>query len=113
MIIPNEMITINADKMHFSSLLSNLVDNAIKYSEGAPRVVIQLIKNGSSYDLVVSDSGIGIEKEHLSKIFEKLYRIPTGNLHNVKGFGLGLSYVKAISQLHGWNVSVKSVFGKG
>lgn len=112
-IIPNEMITTNADKMHFSSLLSNLVDNAIKYSEGAPRVVIQLIKNGSSYDLVVSDSGIGIEKEHLSKIFEKLYRIPTGNLHNVKGFGLGLSYVKAISQLHGWNVSVKSVFGKG
>jgi two-component system phosphate regulon sensor histidine kinase PhoR len=111
--IPNEMIEIYADKMHFTSLLSNLVDNAIKYSEGSPKISIQLVKSGNTLDLIVSDNGIGIEKEHISKIFEKLYRIPTGNLHNVKGFGLGLSYVKAISQLHGWNVSVKSVFGKG
>jgi two-component system phosphate regulon sensor histidine kinase PhoR len=58
-------------------------------------------------------SGIGIKKEHISKIFDKLFRVPTGNLHNVKGFGLGLSYVKAIADLHGWSIGVKSKFGEG
>lgn len=111
--IPNELIEITADKLHFTNLLSNLIDNAIKYSEGIPQVKIGLKREGSSYLLSVKDNGIGINNEHISKIFDKLYRIPTGNLHNVKGFGLGLSYVKAIAQLHGWNVTVKSVIGEG
>lgn len=109
----SEMVEINADKMHLTNILSNLVDNAIKYTEGVPHIIIQLKKENNSYYLSVRDNGIGISKEHISKIFDKLYRIPTGNLHNVKGFGLGLSYVKAISELHGWNVTVKSTIGEG
>lgn len=106
-------ITINADRMHTANVISNLLDNAIKYSESAPKISVSLERVGNHYELTVSDSGIGIKKEHLNKIFDKLYRIPTGNVHNVKGFGLGLSYVKAISELHGWNVRVKSKFGAG
>ena len=99
--------------MHFTNLFSNLIDNGIKYCEGVPHLKIDLKKEGNSYLLSVTDNGIGISKEHIGKIFDKLYRIPTGNLHNVKGFGLGLSYVKVISELHGWNVTVKSEVGKG
>ncbi len=111
--IPNELIEIEVDRLHFTNMISNLIDNAIKYSEGSPKVVVQLKKEAPHYLLSVKDNGIGISKEHISKIFEKLYRIPTGNLHNVKGFGLGLSYVKAIAELHGWNVTVKSEIGEG
>jgi two-component system phosphate regulon sensor histidine kinase PhoR len=63
--------------------------------------------------LAIKDQGIGISKEHIGKIFDKLYRVPTGNVHNVKGFGLGLSYVKAIVDLNGWKISVDSQIGKG
>jgi signal transduction histidine kinase len=63
--------------------------------------------------LSVKDNGIGIKKEHISKIFDKLYRVPTGNIHNVKGFGLGLSYVKAVADVYGWNVLVQSKYGEG
>jgi len=111
--IPTELIEITADKMHFTNLFSNLIDNGIKYCEEIPHLVIDLKKEGNAYLLSITDNGIGISKEHITKIFDKLYRIPTGNLHNVKGFGLGLSYVKVIAELHGWNVSVKSVVGKG
>jgi two-component system phosphate regulon sensor histidine kinase PhoR len=90
-----------------------LVDNAIKYSGGAPQVKVRLRSDGKQIKLSVKDEGIGIKKEHLNKIFDKLYRIPTGNVHNVKGFGLGLSYVKAIAELHDWNITVKSRFGSG
>ena len=112
-IISSGMIEIIADKMHFTNLLSNLIDNGIKYCDGVPHLVVELKKEGSTILLSVSDNGIGISKEHISKIFDKLYRIPTGNLHNVKGFGLGLSYVKVIAEMHGWSVNVKSVVGKG
>jgi two-component system phosphate regulon sensor histidine kinase PhoR len=111
--IPDQFIEINADKMHLTNLISNLIDNGIKYCEGIPRLVIELKKEGNTYVLSIQDNGIGISKEHISKIFDKLYRIPTGNLHNVKGFGLGLSYVKVIAELHGWNVGVKSSLGEG
>ena len=111
--IPNELIEITADKMHFTNLFSNLVDNGIKYCEGSPHLRIELKKDVNGFLLSVSDNGVGISKEHIDKIFDKLYRIPTGNLHNVKGFGLGLSYVKAIVKLHGWDVNVKSTLGKG
>lgn len=107
--IPSELITVKGDKMHITNAISNLVDNAIKYSHGAPEIHVRLAKNGGQeYALEIEDTGIGIKKEHLNKIFDKLYRVPTGNIHNVKGFGLGLSYVKAIVEMHGWRIDVKS-----
>lgn len=111
--VPDEMITTVGDRFHVSNMISNLIDNAIKYSEGKPNVDITLKKEGQKTLIVVKDHGIGIKKEHFNKIFNKLYRIPTGNIHNVKGFGLGLSYVKAIADLHGWSVQVNSKFGSG
>ncbi len=104
----SELIEIKGDRMHITNAISNLLDNAIKYSNGAPDIKISLKKEGRKIYLSVIDSGIGIKKEHIDKIFDKLYRIPTGNVHNVKGFGLGLSYVKAIAELHNWNITVKS-----
>ena len=98
--------------MHVRNMVSNLVDNAIKYSD-TPEIRVKLKREGRKISIAVSDQGIGIKKEHMNKIFDKLYRIPTGNVHNVKGFGLGLNYVKAITKLHGWNVQVKSKFGIG
>ncbi len=106
--IPTELIYVNADRMHLINTISNLVDNAIKYSTTSPKVNISLKQQGKALALTIADSGIGIKKEHLNKIFDKLYRVPTGNIHNVKGFGLGLSYVKAIVELHGWEIQVKS-----
>ncbi len=111
--LPHELIEIQADRMHFVNVLTNLVDNAIKYSEESPKIEIKLSKENKYILLSVKDHGIGIRKEHLPRIFDKLYRVPTGNVHNVKGFGLGLSYVKAISDLHGWNVIVRSKIGEG
>ena len=111
--IPNELIRISADKMHLSNAISNLIDNAIKYSNGAPQINVELCKEGKILQLIIRDKGIGIAKEHLNKIFDKLYRVPTGNVHNVKGFGLGLSYVKAIADFHKWDIQVKSRLGIG
>jgi two-component system phosphate regulon sensor histidine kinase PhoR len=111
--LPFELISIQADKLHVTNLISNLIDNAIKYSKGKPNVHVTLIQTSNKIKLNVKDEGIGIKKEHLNKIFDKLYRIPTGNVHNVKGFGLGLSYVKAIADLHGWSTHVKSKYGVG
>jgi two-component system phosphate regulon sensor histidine kinase PhoR len=111
--LPNEAIAVAGDKVHITNVLSNLVDNAIKYSDGKPEVSISLLSSDSEIKIAVTDKGIGIKKEHIHKIFDNLYRIPTGNVHNVKGFGLGLSYVKAIVELHGWNIHVKSKFGEG
>ncbi len=111
--LPNEAIAVAGDKVHIMNVLSNLVDNAIKYSEGKPEVSISLLSADKEITISVSDKGIGIKKEHIHKIFDNLYRIPTGNIHNVKGFGLGLSYVKAILELHGWNIHVKSKPGQG
>lgn len=111
--LPNEAIAVAGDKVHITNVLSNLVDNAIKYSEGKPEVSISLLSSDKEIKIAVTDKGIGIKKEHIHKIFDNLYRIPTGNVHNVKGFGLGLSYVKAIVELHGWDIHVKSKFGEG
>ncbi len=104
---------LNADRMHITNLIANLIDNAIKYSKEIPEINISLVKNTKTFVLSVSDKGIGIKKEYLPKIFDKLYRIPTGNIHNVKGFGLGLNYVKSICEEYDWNIEVKSQFGEG
>jgi two-component system, OmpR family, phosphate regulon sensor histidine kinase PhoR len=102
-----------ADKIHVTNLVANLIDNAIKYSPEKIEVDVLLEKTNKTFTLSVKDKGLGIKKEHLPKIFDKLYRIPTGNVHNVKGFGLGLSYVKSICEQYGWNITVKSQFGAG
>ncbi|MBP6089906.1 MAG: HAMP domain-containing histidine kinase [Crocinitomicaceae bacterium] len=111
--LPKELLKLNTDKMHLTNVITNLVDNGIKYSKDIPVIDILLKQEGTRLIVTVTDQGIGIKKEHLSKIFDKLYRVPTGNLHNVKGFGLGLSYVKAIAEINGWNVTVRSKFGEG
>lgn len=111
--LPKEEMTIYADKMHLNNCLSNLLDNAIKYSKGAPDIQVDVVSDKLSFQISVTDKGLGIRKEQIDKIFDKLYRVPTGNVHNVKGFGLGLSYVKSIVDLHEWDISVKSVFGEG
>lgn len=111
--LPKELLKLNTDKMHLTNVITNLVDNGIKYSKDIPVIDIFLKQEGTRLIVTVTDQGIGIKKEHLSKIFDKLYRVPTGNLHNVKGFGLGLSYVKAIAEINGWNVTVRSKFGEG
>jgi two-component system phosphate regulon sensor histidine kinase PhoR len=104
---------INADKTHFSNALFNLVDNAIKYTPQQPEIKIATYNKGEAIYISVSDNGIGIAKENLNKVFDKLYRVPTGNIHNVKGFGLGLSYVKTVIERHSGAVSVNSKLNIG
>lgn len=110
---PTELMEIEADRVHLTNVLSNLVDNGIKYSPEQPDIKIIVEKANDLLKISVEDKGLGIKKEHLKKIFDKLYRIPTGNVHDVKGFGLGLSYVKAICDLHLWQINVKSTHGEG
>ena len=96
-----------------SNLVSNLLDNAIKYSGAAPKIILSTESTGSQFRLRIEDNGIGMSKETLGRIFEKFYRAHTGNLHNVKGFGLGLSYVKTMVDAHGGNIRAESAPGKG
>lgn len=111
---PEELCVI-ADRTHFSNILSNLLDNAIKYSSEENETVIRIKCNrhGDRVQVAVSDNGIGIPQEKLMHIFDKFYRVPTGNLHNVKGYGLGLYYVKTMIEKQGGTVSVKSEPGRG
>lgn len=101
------------DEVHMSNVMNNLIDNAVKYSTDAPVIRIATSVDESGLHIQVSDQGIGMQKEVLSQVFEPFYRVPTGNVHNVKGFGLGLSYVKKIVEAHGGSVYVKSQLGKG
>ena len=104
---------ISADQVHITNLIYNLLDNANKYSPEIPEIVIATENVKEGILLTVSDKGQGIKRENLNKIFEKFYRVPTGNVHNVKGFGLGLNYVKAIAERHGGEITASSVYGKG
>jgi two-component system, OmpR family, phosphate regulon sensor histidine kinase PhoR len=104
---------INADDVHFSNIIFNLLDNAIKYSNDQPRIEVETLNQGGMLAIRVKDNGIGMNKETQARVFEKFYRAHTGNLHNVKGFGLGLSYVKAMAEAHGGKVKVESTPGKG
>lgn len=101
------------DKIHLTNVVYNLIDNAIKYSKEAPEIQIKSQNTPTGIQIAVSDRGIGIKKDDRTRIFDKLYRVPTGNIHDIKGFGLGLSYVKTVMEKHGGSVSVESVFGKG
>ncbi|HSB92656.1 MAG TPA: HAMP domain-containing sensor histidine kinase [Flavitalea sp.] len=104
---------VEADEVHFRNLISNLVDNAVKYSKENLMLRISTHASNSTLFLKFEDNGIGMSKETVKRIFEKFYRAHTGNLHNVKGFGLGLSYVKTIVDAHNGRIKVESVLGKG
>jgi two-component system phosphate regulon sensor histidine kinase PhoR len=104
---------ISGDSEHLRNLVHNLLDNANKYSEGAPEITVTTRNNESGVFLVVADKGIGMSKAVQHRVFERFYRETTGNIHNVKGFGLGLNYVKAITDAHGGTISVESEQGKG
>lgn len=101
------------DEVHMSNVMNNLIDNAVKYSSETPEINIMTSTDESGFHIRVADKGIGMRKEVLAQVFEPFYRVPTGNVHNVKGFGLGLSYVKKIVEAHGGNVHVESQLGKG
>jgi two-component system, OmpR family, phosphate regulon sensor histidine kinase PhoR len=104
---------LKADKMHLSNVIYNLLDNANKYSPRKPQIHISTSEVEDGILIKVKDNGIGINKVNQKKIFEKLYRVPTGDVHNVKGFGLGLSYVKFVLENHGGNITVESEVNKG
>tara|TARA_B110000908_G_C10181332_1_gene415815 strand:- start:909 stop:1316 length:408 start_codon:yes stop_codon:yes gene_type:complete len=104
---------IKADKVHFSNLLYNLIDNSNKYFIDKPAISIETKNDSNGIILKISDKGIGLSKPEISRIFNKFYRVPTGNIHNVKGYGLGLSYVKDIIEMHNGILKVTSEKNKG
>ncbi|MDB5118277.1 MAG: phoR 1 [Mucilaginibacter sp.] len=108
-----ENAVIKADELHFSNVLYNLIDNAIKYSEGPPHITISSLNKNGHVIIKVADKGIGMSRDQQTKIFEQFYRIPTGNVHNVKGFGLGLSYVNTIVKRLNGTINVRSEKDKG
>ena len=115
--ITNDLLASNAkvrgDIVHITNVIYNLLDNACKYCNDAPNIIIRTKNVGSEIHLGIEDNGIGIKPQHIKYIFDKFYRVPTGNLHEVKGFGLGLFYVKTILKAHHAKISVESNFGKG
>jgi two-component system phosphate regulon sensor histidine kinase PhoR len=104
---------IYADEVHIGNVIHNLVDNAIKYCETTPNIVIKTYDDGKNIAIEISDNGIGITRENQRMIFDKFYRVPTGNIHNVKGFGLGLYYVQLIVNSHKGKINLKSQIGHG
>lgn len=107
----NELV--EADELHLTNILTNLLDNANKYSPEAPHIAVGTYSDDSFVYVSVSDQGRGMTKEQQTKIFDPFYRVPTGNIHDVKGFGLGLSYVKKMVEAHGGAIEVESKLGKG
>lgn len=104
---------IEGDRFHLSNVFANLLDNAVKYSGTAPQIQLTTTDRLDGIVVAVKDQGIGLSREAQKRIFDKFYRVPTGNLHNIKGFGLGLSYAKAVVELHAGQIEVESKPGQG
>ena len=104
---------LDGDKLHLTNVINNLLDNAIKYCQVVPDIVVRTLMVTGNIVIEVQDNGIGIGQDSIKRIFQKFYRVPTGNVHDVKGFGLGLSYVKTIVDAHKGRISVESELGKG
>lgn len=104
---------IQADKFHLTNIIYNLLDNAIKYCKEKPVIHIKTQVENKTVKLFLEDKGIGIPKEHIKRVFDKFYRVPTGNVHNVKGFGLGLFYVKKVIKTHNWEIKIDSKIDQG
>jgi len=111
--IVEDDIMIEVDKFHIINAFNNLLDNSLKYSKKDILIKIKNYKYNEGIVVEITDNGIGISKENQKRVFDNLYRVPTGNIHNVKGFGLGLSYVKAIITKHNGSVTVNSILGEG
>lgn len=107
-----EGTTITADEFHIRNLLATLIDNAVKYSDN-PVVQIYILEEPDRLSIIIQDNGRGISKEHLPHVFEKFYRVPTGDIHSVRGYGLGLYYAKQVTELHRGTISIESQPGKG
>lgn len=108
-----ENFMIDADKLHITSVIYNLLDNALKYTKENPTISVKLIRQSEYFELHVSDNGIGIPEAYKSKIFDQFFRVPSGDRHNTKGYGLGLSYVNHIIQRHDGMIEVETELGKG
>jgi len=108
-----ESFYIDADKLHITSVVYNLLDNALKYSKENPAIDVQLKTSEEHIVLSVQDNGIGIPPEYKGKVFDKFFRVPTGDRHNIKGYGLGLSYVAEVVKRHKGEITVDSEPGKG
>ncbi len=106
-------VLVEADKLHITNVIYNLLDNSLKYTTKKPRVTISTRDIIGGLIIRIKDNGIGIAKEYHNQVFDKLFRVPTGNIHNVKGFGLGLSYVKSIIDLHLGNIKIESKLNEG
>ncbi len=104
---------VTADRHHLMNVIYNLLDNAIKYCQEHPFIVIRTNQDGKGITLEIKDNGIGVGQEHQKRIFQKFFRVPTGNVHDVKGFGLGLNYVKQIVEAHRGKITLESVLGSG
>jgi two-component system phosphate regulon sensor histidine kinase PhoR len=110
---PEKEVTVKADPLHFSNIIFNILDNAVKYCTDSPQIRITLTTDKHHIYLSFADNGIGIPKEYRKKIFSRFFRIPTGDVHDVKGFGLGLDYVRKMIHFHHWTIDVKDNSPKG
>jgi len=111
--LPEKPVFLTGDSLHLKNAISNLVDNALKYSKERLRVEVHLIEFPEEIEVAVVDNGIGIDEDNQRLLFKRFYRVPTGNIHDVKGFGLGLNYVQIIAKAHNGEVFCKSTKGKG
>jgi two-component system phosphate regulon sensor histidine kinase PhoR len=106
-------LNLKGDRLHLQSVVFNLLDNALKYSKENPVIHMELMEKDNEILFTVKDNGIGIAPEYREKVFEKFFRVPSGDHHNIKGYGLGLSYAAHVVQQHGGSIAVESQPGKG
>jgi two-component system phosphate regulon sensor histidine kinase PhoR len=105
--------TLEADRLHLTNVLYNLIDNAIKYCKASPQIIIHTLNTARNFTIEITDNGIGISPENQKRVFQKFYRVSTGNVHDVKGFGIGLNYVKSIIESHKGTIKLESELGRG